>query len=248
MSIWSTIPMLSLGYRWKNGDGNDINVWKDPWNRTRQNLWPSSIMSINFLLWLSLNFSIQQLTLEIATLLLLSWTHKMHPIFVSYLCTLELILIQLFGMHLLMAHTQSNLPTWCVWAFQTKGQTIMSLVIGSWYGNCVFRLKLNIFVGYCFVVAYPRGLIYKVMESIASHLVWFANIDLEDEMHMFMHCRFATDCWKEANFWDKIELYMMSSGTFSSNIFAILRVLEMDNRARFVAILWSIWRTRNVCL
>jgi len=25
-SIWSTIPMLSLGYRWKIGDGNDINV------------------------------------------------------------------------------------------------------------------------------------------------------------------------------------------------------------------------------
>jgi len=37
-SIWSTIRMLSLGYRWKIGDGKDINVWKNPWIRTRQNL------------------------------------------------------------------------------------------------------------------------------------------------------------------------------------------------------------------
>jgi hypothetical protein len=48
-SIWSTMPMLSLGYRWKIGDGNDINVWKDRWIRTRHNLRPSSIPSSNLL-------------------------------------------------------------------------------------------------------------------------------------------------------------------------------------------------------
>jgi len=74
------------------------------------------------------------------------------------------------------------------------------------------------------------------------------NNYLEDEMHMFMHCKFATDCWKEENFWGKIESYMMSSGSFSSIIFAILIALEVDNRARFVAILWSLWRMRNACL
>jgi hypothetical protein len=74
------------------------------------------------------------------------------------------------------------------------------------------------------------------------------NNDLEDEMHMFMHCKFASDCWKEANLWGKIESYMTSSGSFSSIIFSILRVFEVENCDRFVAILWSIWCARNGCL
>jgi len=74
------------------------------------------------------------------------------------------------------------------------------------------------------------------------------NNDLEDEMHLFMHCKFAIDCWKSTNLWDMIAPYMTSSGSFSSIISAILRAIEAENCARFVAILWSIWRTRNACL
>lgn len=74
------------------------------------------------------------------------------------------------------------------------------------------------------------------------------NNDLEDETHMFMHYKFANDCWKEVNLWGKIELYMTSSGSFSSIIFVILRVLVVENRVRFVAILWNIWRARSACL
>jgi len=74
------------------------------------------------------------------------------------------------------------------------------------------------------------------------------NNDLEDEMHLFMHCKFAIDCWKSTNMWGMIAPYMTSSGNFSSIIFAILRALEAENYARFVAILWSIWRARNASL
>jgi len=74
------------------------------------------------------------------------------------------------------------------------------------------------------------------------------NQDLEDEMHMFMHCKFATDCWKVVNLWDKIASYMTSSGSFSSIMFATVRSLEVEIHARFVAMLWSIWRARNACL
>jgi hypothetical protein len=67
-------------------------------------------------------------------------------------------------------------------------------------------------------------------------------------MHMFMHCKFATDCWKASNLWGKIASHMTSNGSFSSIMFVILRSLEVENRAEFVAILWSIWRARNACL
>jgi len=65
---------------------------------------------------------------------------------------------------------------------------------------------------------------------------------------MFMHCNFATDCWKEANLWGKIESYMTLSGSFSSIIFDILGMFGAEYRARFVGILRSIWCARNACL
>lgn len=73
--------------------------------------------------------------------------------------------------------------------------------------------------------------------------LWSSN-DLEDEMHMFMHCKFATDCWKDG----KLESHMTSSGSFSSIIFSILAALDVEDRSRFMAILWSIWCARNTCL
>jgi hypothetical protein len=75
-----------------------------------------------------------------------------------------------------------------------------------------------------------------------------SNNDLEDEMHMFMHCKFATDCLREASLWGKQETHMTSSGSFAYIMFTILATLDVEDRSRFVAILWSIWRARNACL
>ncbi|PNX90900.1 ribonuclease H, partial [Trifolium pratense] len=41
-SIQSTIPLLSLGYRWKIGDISNINVWTNPWIRSRTNMHPTT--------------------------------------------------------------------------------------------------------------------------------------------------------------------------------------------------------------
>jgi len=54
--VSGAIPMLSLGYRWKIGDGKDINVRKDPWIRTRQNLRPTTLPANNLL-----NLTVSQL-------------------------------------------------------------------------------------------------------------------------------------------------------------------------------------------
>jgi hypothetical protein len=74
------------------------------------------------------------------------------------------------------------------------------------------------------------------------------NNVLEDEMHLFMHCKFAIDCWEAANRWGMIAPYIAFSGNIFSIIFSILRALGVENCARFVAILCSIWRAHNACL
>ncbi|PNY06371.1 ribonuclease H, partial [Trifolium pratense] len=47
-SIQSTIHLLSLGYRWKIGDGSNINVWTDPWIHSRTNMRPSTTPHGNY--------------------------------------------------------------------------------------------------------------------------------------------------------------------------------------------------------
>jgi ribonuclease HI len=74
------------------------------------------------------------------------------------------------------------------------------------------------------------------------------NIATEDELHFFLDCAYAVSCWKEVNLWNKLEHKIHQSGSFSSIIFAILVDLDAELQARFVAVLWSLWRTRNECL
>lgn len=65
---------------------------------------------------------------------------------------------------------------------------------------------------------------------------------------MFMDCTFAVNRWKETNLWNKIDRYVTASGSFSFIIFSILTDLDAQKRARFSAIMWSIWRSHNSCL
>ena len=41
-SIWSSQSLITLGYRWKIGDGSKINVWSMPWIRSLPSLKPST--------------------------------------------------------------------------------------------------------------------------------------------------------------------------------------------------------------
>ena len=47
-SLWSTQNLLTIGHRWKIGDGSKINVWKMPWIRNLLSLKPSSMPLQNF--------------------------------------------------------------------------------------------------------------------------------------------------------------------------------------------------------
>jgi len=247
-SIRSTILMLSLDYRWKIGDGNDINVWKDPWIRIRQNLRPSSIPSSNLL-----NMIVYQLFNPTTTTCNRDFiAFIMNTQDTSDICKLPL-------------HSRTHSDT-IIWNVSLNG----SYTVKSAYKMCssILDQRTNHHASSDWKLIWSLRVSPKIKHfcwrllrsclpmrfNLQSHGVHcqsacvVCNNDLEDEMHMFMHCKFSTDCWNEANFWGKIVSYVMSSGSFSSIMFSILSVLEVDNHARFVAILWSIWRARNACL
>ena len=61
-SLWSTQSLLTLGHRWKIGNGSQINVWSMPWIRNCPSLRPSTPplvhhedLTVNYLLNPSLN-------------------------------------------------------------------------------------------------------------------------------------------------------------------------------------------------
>jgi len=147
-----------------------------------------------------------------------------------------------------MAHTQSNLPN--KMCLSISDQRSNYHVFGDW--KVIWPLHV------------PPKIKHFCWRLLHNYLAtWFnlhgrgvhcqstcvtCNNDLEDEMHLFMHCNFVMDCWKATNLWGMIAPYMTSNDSFSSIIFAILRALEAENCARIVAIWWKIWRACNVCL
>jgi hypothetical protein len=64
--------------------------------------------------------------------------------------------------------------------------------------------------------------------------------EVEDEMHLFIDCAQAVQCWKEANLWHAVEHHQRQSGSFSNIIFFVLKSLDEVSCAHFIAVLWSI--------
>jgi hypothetical protein len=49
------------------------------------------------------------------------------------------------------------------------------------------------------------------------------------------------------NLWNKLKHKIHQSGSFSSIILAILADLDAELQARFVVVIWSLWRTHDEC-
>jgi hypothetical protein len=246
-SIQSTIPLLTLGYRWKIGDGSNINVWSAPWIRSRPNMRPTTAAHANYA-----NLCVSDLFDPITN----SWNHTLIASIFNGQDTADICRIPL--------HSRA-LHDSIIWKSSPNGNyTVKSAyklclqltshdnfnVSGDWRKIWTMQIppKLKHFcwrmLRYCLptrLKLHIRGVNCQTTCAVCSNAT-------EDELRLFFDCPHAISCWKELNLWQRLEQKMHQSGSFSSIIFAILADLDADTQARFVAILWSIWRTRNDCL
>ncbi|KAK2398440.1 putative mitochondrial protein [Trifolium repens] len=70
----------------------------------------------------------------------------------------------------------------------------------------------------------------------------------EDLDHICFHCPFSVQVWQRIGFWNVIQQTRANTGSVADCIFSLLQHYDNDNSQRFSAILWSLWKHRNLKL
>ncbi|XVF86886.1 hypothetical protein PTKIN_Ptkin18bG0076900 [Pterospermum kingtungense] len=72
---------------------------------------------------------------------------------------------------------------------------------------------------------------------------------IEDSWHLFIGRRFAQGCWTvAAGLYTKVNQCVDMVDTLVDLVFAVLNSFSEIDKGKFVMLLWSIWRRRNVLL
>lgn len=70
----------------------------------------------------------------------------------------------------------------------------------------------------------------------------------EDLHHVFFDCSFAVQVWIRAGMWEKIQQACTNSNCATDLIFLLVQELSRDASQHFAALLWSMWKHRNLKL
>lgn len=74
----------------------------------------------------------------------------------------------------------------------------------------------------------------------------FCTTGLENSWHIFLTCPSVQGCREEANLWQCMEPLLGVAESFSEFVFRLGSILNWEHRGRFVMLLWSLWRKRNL--
>jgi hypothetical protein len=64
--------------------------------------------------------------------------------------------------------------------------------------------------------------------------------------HLLFECPFAIQVWNSAGIWYDVQHAAMQSDSAVNTIFYLLQKLPMNIKQRVAAILWSLWKHRNL--
>jgi hypothetical protein len=200
-SIHSTMPLLSLGYRWKIGDRNKIDAWIDPWIRTRINMQPTTTPHGHHD-----NLRVSQLFDPISN----TWNHALLNMLYNAQDVADICKIPI----------HSRAPQYAIiWKASSNGMYSI---------KTAYRLCFNIVPhdNYLSVIGNWRKLWGMQITHKLKHFYWrllrgciptrfnlhnrgvacetmcaLYNGAIEDELHLFIDCPHAIFCWKEVNLW-----------------------------------------------
>lgn len=70
----------------------------------------------------------------------------------------------------------------------------------------------------------------------------------KDMHHVFFICSFALQVWLKDGLWDKVQRACTHANSVYDSIFTLVHVLSRKEGQQFSALLWSLWKHRNLKL
>jgi hypothetical protein len=246
-SIWSSQNLLKLGYRWKIGDGTQINVWTAPWIRTLPGLKPSTPPLPNT----------EDVTVhDLLNPDLLSWNSAViHNLFSIQDATAVLNIP-------LPVRNLSDARVWNysvdgVYTVKTAYRRCMSLAAEAdlqsaephkiW--NMIWKQqiphKVRVFLWRLAHTCLPTrtNLIQKGVPCRDACVS--CDVMAETHTHAFFICPKASNCWELAQMDSTIRGLLHNANDFTTLLFDFFDRLSDQQKSLASMILWSIWKGRN---
>ncbi|CAN1143366.1 Putative ribonuclease H protein At1g65750 [Linum perenne] len=244
-SIHATQGIVRHGYRWRIGDGTNIDVWNSPWLRSDDNFFIDTPQNPDLL------------GLRVCDLFipgLKSWDIEMiHSLFSSR----DAAAILNIPLTLPLGRDRR------IWHFNRKGEytvrscyrIIMEKLVprthlhtpGPWVDlwNVATPPRLR-----CFAWRLARDVLPTRMALQTRHIAvpsecGICEADLENSWHLFLSCPFAQLCWNEAGLQSFVNSAMDNSDSMREWLFRIVASDDSERIARIIAILGALWRERN---
>lgn len=71
---------------------------------------------------------------------------------------------------------------------------------------------------------------------------------MEDLSHGFFSCPFVVQVWHLAGLWEVVSHVVSTNGLVKDAIFSFIQSLAADLCHKMMAIIWSLWKHRNIKL
>jgi len=244
-SLWSTQSLLSLGYRWKIGDGSNINVWSMPWIRNFPSLKPSppppphyEELSVNALLNPGLN----------------SWNNTLvHSLF-NATDAAAILSIPLY------ARTRTDVRVWKAtvdgaYSVKSAYRTCSDLLLATtpvqnnvcW--NSIWNIKIppqiRSFMWRLAHQCLPTRVNLLTRGIPCEESCVCCDLLAETHMHVFFVCSKAVNCWEHIGIHNIILELLPTADNFTTMLFDLLNRLSPHQQSLTAMVLWSLWKNRN---
>ncbi|CAN1800986.1 Putative ribonuclease H protein At1g65750 [Linum perenne] len=244
--IWESKDLISRGYRWRVGDGADIEVWKDPWVKRDGRLRVESAV-------------VRGLEdLKVGDLWIPGTREWDEELLESLFPAEEAEAI------MSTVTAESSRKDEIIWHYEKKGRYSVKSAyrlymvnnadvqelgqVGDW--SRLWRLSLPPKLKHFLWKLTRRVLPTRTALKYRRRMAVPANCGLcdrfeEEEEHLFVTCDVAMDCWRSAELGEEIRQLWEEEGSLERWVWRVLNTWEDGKISKWAAVLWALWRERN---
>ena len=247
-SLWSTQSLLTLGHRWKIGDGTKINFWNMSWIRSLPSLKPSTIppphykdLTVSHLLNSGMN----------------SWNQMIVQSIFNHSDASAILATPFYS------RTMEDTRIWKAsingsYSVKTAYRICMDLLLEATpsHGNYNWTSHWNLKIPPR-VLSFLWRLAHQCLPTRAN--LTTRGIPCEDScvscellaethMHAFFVCSKAANCWEKIGLGNLICNLLLTADNFTATLFNLFDKLSLHHQHLAVMLLWSLWKSHNAKL